>query len=128
MKKIPKIENKKKLIKLLAKLAPRVGAKILIEPEWGVAAQMVYSNGVVRSMMGYLLDLNNTASTALSTDKEHTKFFLRRKGYKVAEGKTVFENGWAKEMNSSRKIPYAIRYAKQLGYPVIVKPNSKSQG
>ncbi len=122
------IENKKKLHKLLARLAPKVGAKFIVEPEWGVAAQMVYSNGVVRSFLGYLLDLNGIASTGISTDKSHAKFFMSKLGYPVAEGKTIFENSWAKEMQSNRKILYAIKYAKSLGYPVIVKPNSKSKG
>ena len=31
-------------------------------------------------------------------------------------------------MKSNRTISYGIKYAKSLGYPVIVKPNSKSQG
>ena len=123
-----KIENKRRLIKLLAKLAPKAGARLVIEPEWGVVAQMIYKNGVIRSFLGYLFDLNNTASTGISTDKSHAKFFMKRLGYPVAEGETVFEDKWAEEMESNRKISYAFKYAKRLGYPVIVKPNSKSQG
>lgn len=122
------LENRKRLIKMLANLAPKIGAKFVVEPEWGLAAQMVYKNGVVRSFLGYLLDLNGTASTGISTDKSHAKFFMQKQGYKVAEGKTIFEDNWAREMKSSRRISYAITYAKNLGYPVIVKPNSKSQG
>ncbi len=128
MKKVANLESKRRLIKLLAKLAPKIGAKVIVEPEWGMAAQIVYSNGVVRSLLGYLLDLNGTASTDMSTDKSHAKFFLKNKGYRVAEGQTIFEEKWAAEMNSNRKIPYAKKYAESLGYPVIVKPNSKSQG
>ncbi len=125
---VKKVENKKRLIKLLAKLAPKVGAKVIVEPEWGLAAQVIYKNGVIRSVLGYLLDLNNTASTNISADKSHAKFFMQQKGYSVAKGTTIFENKWAEEMQSNRKIPYAIEYAKYLGYPLIVKPNSKSQG
>lgn len=129
MKNVPtNIENKQRLAKLLAKLSARVGAKFVIEPEWGVAAQIIYPNGVVRSLLGYLVDLNNTASTGISTDKSHAKFFMKSLGYPVAQGTTIFENKWAEEMRSKRKIPYAKKYAKSLGYPVIVKPNSKSQG
>src|SRR3990167_2544832 len=122
------IENKKRFTRLLAKLAPKVGAKMIVEPEWNVAAQILYPNGVVRSLLGYLLDLNNTASTGISTDKSHAKFFMEKKGYPVAEGTTIFEGKWAKEMKSNRNIFYAIKYAKHLGYPLIVKPNNKSQG
>jgi len=122
------LENKKRLVKLLSKLALKVGAKFIVEPEWGRAAQLIFPNGVVRSFLGYLLDLNGAASSGISTDKSHAKFFMKTKGYPVAPGQTIFEDSWAKEMKSNRKIPYAVKYAKHFGYPLIVKPNSKSQG
>ncbi|MEK7128426.1 MAG: cyanophycin synthetase [Patescibacteria group bacterium] len=128
MRKNINTENKKKLGKLLAKLAPKVGAKVVIEPEWGMAGQIIFRNGSVRSFLGYLLDLNGTASSGISTDKSHAKFFMQKKGYPIAKGRTIFSNEWAREMNSNRRISYAISYARKLGYPVIVKPNNKSQG
>jgi len=53
---------------------------------------------------------------------------MEKRGYHVAEGKTVFTDAWADTVHSNRKMPYALKYAEKLGYPVIVKPNSKSQG
>jgi D-alanine-D-alanine ligase-like ATP-grasp enzyme len=76
----------------------------------------------------YSLDLNHIASSDIARDKDYAKFFMEQRGYPVAEGQTVFEDNWAETVKSHRKIPYAIKYAKKLGYPVIVKPNSKSQG
>jgi D-alanine-D-alanine ligase-like ATP-grasp enzyme len=116
------------LTKLIMKLAPKVGAKVVVEPEWGIVAQIIYNNGIVRSLRMYSLDLNHIASADIARDKDYAKFFMKKLGYPVAEGKTVFEDSWAKAVKSNRKIPYAIKYAKKLGYPVIVKPNSKSQG
>ena len=60
--------------------------------------------------------------------KSFAKFFMQKKGYPVAEGKTFFEKNWAKIVRSNRTIISADKYAKKLGYPVVVKPNSKSQG
>lgn len=51
-------------------------------------------------------------------------------GYSIVPGsKTFFSNEWAKAIDSPRRnIDAAYRYAKKLGFPVIVKPNSGSQG
>ena len=116
------------LTKLAQKLAPKVGARVVIEPEWGVASQIIYKNGVVRSLRMYSLDLNHIASADIARDKDYAKFFMQQKGYPVAEGKTILEDNWAKAVHGKRTIPYGRKYAKKLGYPVIVKPNSKSQG
>jgi len=116
------------LTKLIIKLAPKIGAKIVVEPEWGIASQIIYKNGVVRSLRMYSLDLNHIASSDIARDKDYAKFFMKQRGYPVAEGQTFFENNWAKIVESKRTISSGIKYAKQLGFPVIVKPNSKSQG
>src|SRR3989344_579469 len=116
------------LTKLIKKLAPQVGAKVVIEPEWGIAAQIIYKNGVVRSLRMYSLDLNHIASSDIARDKDYAKFFMGKRGYPVAEGQTVFSDSWARAIKSNRVISYAIKYARSLGYPLIVKPNSKSQG
>jgi len=116
------------LTNLITKLAPKVGAKVLIEPEWKIAGQVIYKNGIVRSLRMYSLDLNHIASADIARDKDFAKFFMKEKGYPVALGTTIFENSWAKIVNSNRTIPFALKYAKKLGFPVIVKPNSKSQG
>ena len=116
------------LTQLIKKLAPRIGARVVIEPEWGIVAQIIYKNGVVRSLRYLSLDLNPIASSDIARDKDYAKFFMAKRGYPVAEGKTIFKDSWAKTVNSNRKIPFGITYAKKLGYPVIVKPNSQSQG
>ncbi len=116
------------LTNLIKKLAPKIGAEVVIEPEWGIAAQIIYKNGVVRSLRMYSLDLNHIASADIAKDKDYAKFFMKKRGYPVAEGKTFFSNRWAKTINSKRTLKEAVKYAQKLGYPLIVKPNSQSQG
>ena len=113
---------------LIMKIAPKVGAKVLVEPEWKIAAQIIYPNGVVRSLRMYSLDLNHIASADIARDKDFAKFFMKQKGYPIAEGTTIFNNDWARIVKSNRTISYASKYAEKLGFPVIAKPNSKSQG
>jgi len=116
------------LTKLVKKLAPKLGAKVVIEPRWGYVAQIIYPNGVVRSMRYLSLDLNSIGSSDIAKDKDFSKFFLGKIGYPVAPGTTVFESKWAKIVKSKNTISYALNYAKHTGYPLITKPNSKSQG
>ena len=128
---MPKINKKQPLpylTKLISKLAPKIGARVVLEPEWKIAGQIIYPNGVVRSLRMYSLDLNYIASSDIARDKDFSKFFMKQKGYRVAEGKTIFENNWAKIVKSNRTMSFAKIYAQKLGFPVIVKPNSKSQG
>ena len=55
---------------------------------------------------------------------------MRTMGYPTVPGsKTFFSDAWGKAIGSPRRnIDAAYRYAKKLGFPVIVKPNSGSQG
>lgn len=127
-----KIKNKKikipYLTNLITKLAPTMGARVIVEPEWGVASQIIYKNGVVRSVRMYSLDLNHIASADIAKDKGYAKFFMEEYGYPVALGTTVYSDAWANAIGSNKKIFYGIKYAKKLGFPLIVKPNSQSQG
>lgn len=116
------------LTSLVQKLAPKVGARVLIEPQWGITAQIIYKNGVVRSLRMYSLDLNHIASSDIAKDKDYAKFFMKEHGYPVAEGQTFFKDSWANAIHSNRKVAEAIKYANTLGYPLIAKPNSQSQG
>lgn len=116
------------LTNLVRKLASKIGATVVIEPEWGIAVQIIYKNGVVRSLRYLSLDLNHIASSDIAKDKDFAKFFMKKRGYPVAKGRTIFEDNWAKVLKNKRTISYALLYAKKIGFPVIVKPNSKSQG
>ncbi len=106
----------------------KAGAQVVVEPEWGIVSQIIFKNGVTRFLFGYAFDLNNYASVEIATDKGYTKFFINKMGYPVAEGQTFFSDAWAKAIKSNRKTPQAIKYAQSLGYPVIIKPNSRAQG
>ena len=71
------------LTNLITKLAPKVGAKVLIEPEWKIAGQVIYKNGIVRSLRMYSLDLNHIASADIARDKDFAKFFMKENNNKT---------------------------------------------
>lgn len=116
------------LTQVIGKLAPRVGAKLVVEPHWQYAAQIQFKNGVKKYLRFYSLDLNTVAASDIARDKGFARFFMKRAGYPVAEGKTFFKDSWAKTIGSRDNVSAALTYAKKLGYPVIAKPNSRSQG
>jgi D-alanine-D-alanine ligase-like ATP-grasp enzyme len=67
-------------------------------------------------------------ASAIAKDKDFANFFMARLGYPIVEGKTFFSRKWAKAMRSKKDIDAAYRYARTLGFPVIVKPNSGTRG
>lgn len=53
---------------------------------------------------------------------------MRQMGYQVPQHQTFFSDNFARILDSSPTTAHAPAYATELGYPVIVKPNSLSQG
>jgi len=116
------------LVKTLQKIAPRIGAKVLMEPEWGIVCQVTFKNGKKRYTRYNCIDLNSLGASEIAKDKDYANFFLKSMNYPTIEGKAFYSNDWAKAISSKNTINKAFTYAKRLGYPVIIKPNSGSQG
>jgi len=113
---------------LLRRLAPRLGAQVILEPEWNIAGQIRFKNGK-RSYFRYnTLDLNPVGASDIAKDKDYATFFMRKMGYPTTEGKTFFRKDFAEALGSRRGIDAGYRYACKLRFPVVVKPNSGSQG
>ena len=113
---------------LLKRLAPRIGARIVLEPEWKIAGQIQFKNGRKSYFRYNTLDLNPVGASDIAKDKDYANFFMRRMGYPTITGKTFFSKEWGEAIDSPRDIDAGYRYAKKLGFPVIVKPNSGTQG
>lgn len=116
--------------RILRKIAPRIGATVLVEPEWEIVGQITFKSGR-RSYFRYnTLDLNPMGGSEVARDKDYANFFMKAMGYPTVPGsKTFFSDKWARAIGSPRRnIDAAYRYARRLRFPVIVKPNSGSQG
>ncbi|MDO8514357.1 MAG: cyanophycin synthetase [bacterium] len=121
------------LAKMLQRLAPKVGARVVLEPEWNIAGQIHYPGGKgKRASNRYFryntLDLNSVGASDISKDKDYANFFMHKMGYPTIIGRTFFSDEWCETIGSRRDIRAGYRYAKSLGFPVVVKPNSGSQG
>lgn len=118
------------VVEILQRVAGEIGAAVQIEPEWGYAGVVVYPSGVRRYFRSSTLDINTMGASDIARDKGYTRHFLKQAGFPVAEGQTFLSAGWAKKLKSPDRggVRNAWKYARQLGLPVFVKPNSKSQG
>src|SRR3989344_5713132 len=116
--------------KVLRKIAPRIGAAVIMEPKCNIVGQVVYKSGQKRYFRYSSLDLNSLGASKVAKDKDYANFFMKRMGYPTVPGsKTFFSDQWGKAIGCpKRNIDAAYRYARKLGFPVIVKPNSGSQG
>ena len=113
---------------VLKKIAPRIGATVVIEPEWGIVGQITFRNGRKRYFRYSSLDLNTLGASEIAKDKDYANFFMRRMGYPTVPGKTFFRRARAETIGSRHGQTAAYRYARKIGFPVVVKPNSGSQG
>ena len=116
--------------KMLQKIAPRIGAKVIIEPEWNIVGQITFKSGK-RSYFRYnTLDLNPMGGSEIAKDKDFSQFFMKKMGYSTVPGsKTFFSAEWGETIGAKhRDINAGYKHADKLGFPVIVKPNSGSQG
>lgn len=113
---------------LLKRCAARIGAKVVIEPRWKTAGQITFRNGRRRYFRHSNLDLNPMGASEIAKDKDYANFFMRRMGYLTVRGEAFFSKEWAKTIGSKRTVDAALRFAERIGFPVMVKPNSGSQG
>ena len=113
---------------IFQKIAPRIGARVVMEPKWKIVGQVIFKNGKKRYFRYSSLDLNPLGASEIAKDKDYANFFMKRMGYPTVSGEAFYSNEWADAIGSSRKISEAYRYAQKIGFPVIVKPNSGSQG
>jgi D-alanine-D-alanine ligase-like ATP-grasp enzyme len=116
------------LASVLRAIAPRLGITIIFEPEWGIVGQISYRSGIKRYFRYSTLDINHMGASEVARDKDYANFFMKGMGYPTIPGKAFYSDEWAKIIGSRQNIDAAYRFACKIGFPVFVKPNSKSQG
>ena len=113
---------------ILQRLARRAGVKVVMEPVYKYAGQIILPDGTKHYFLRTNFDLNPLGASEIAKDKSYAAFFLQRMGYPIIEGESFFSPEWAEAIKIRRDPEAAYRYAKKIGFPVIVKPNSLSQG
>lgn len=126
---MPRMKKESRVLgPLLKKLGREIGARVILEPRWGVVGRITFKNGRHSYFRYNTLDLNPVGSSDIAKDKDYAAFFLKKLGYPVPVGRAFVRPAWGKTIGSNERTDTARRYAKRLGFPLIVKPNSGSQG
>lgn len=123
-----KTKKKRLTREILIKIAPQIGAKVIMEPEWKIAGQIIFKSGKKCYFKYSSLDLNPQGSSEIAKDKDYANFFMHSLGFPTIPGKTFFSDQWCQTISSRRNAKAALNYANKIGFPLIVKPNSGSQG
>ncbi len=113
---------------ILLEIAEEVGVKLFIEPQWGYAGRIETKDGRIYYFHSTKFDINGLGSSEIAHDKAYASFFMQHLGYPVPDGESFYDDDWCKMIKTDRNTHAAIVYAEELGYPVLVKPNSESQG
>ncbi|MEK7648748.1 MAG: cyanophycin synthetase [Patescibacteria group bacterium] len=113
---------------LFEKFAKEQGIEMLVEPMYRFVAQLVFPSGDRRYVSTHIDGVNGAGATEIARDKTYALFFLKTMGYSVPEGRAFFSRAYADYLGSDQDSQAAWSYAQQLGLPIILKPNSKSQG
>jgi glutathione synthase/RimK-type ligase-like ATP-grasp enzyme len=106
--------------------AEKRGWTIALHPDGAFAGEIVLPGGTRRFFVRSTYDLNSAAAALVARDKELTKFFLARGGFPVLPGRTFFAA--RVERSFGRDAAAAFAYAKEIGFPVMVKANSGAAG
>jgi D-alanine-D-alanine ligase-like ATP-grasp enzyme len=105
-----------------------MGAKVVVEPEYGWVGQVVFKNGKKVLFRGTSFNINALGSVEISRDKGYSSFFLKRFGYPVPQGQTFFSDALNKHLKKKRTMSDGYAYCRTLGFPIFVKPNALSKG
>lgn len=124
----PEIVKHPSIVDIITKVAPRLGITIKLESRWGRVGQLVTPDNRKFYFRGSNVDLNTLGAAEIARDKDYAYYFMRQMGYPVPEGKAFYSNRWCEIIGSDQNREAAYTCAQELGLPIIVKPNSKSQG
>jgi D-alanine-D-alanine ligase-like ATP-grasp enzyme len=109
-------------------VAKKLGLKVLVEPTRGIYGAILFENGNKYYLKDINFNLNSTVSASLSKNKAATSYFLKEFGYHVPEFTMVYSDEKCARIKSNDTISNGLEYAKNIGFPVILKPNNMSQG
>ncbi len=113
---------------ILRRLVPKLGARLVLEPEHGFVGAVHFANGKRSLFWDNKFDLNPVSSVKIAQDKGYTHFFLAEGGFRVPRERSVFAKVFHRHLAQPRGLASAAEFAKEVGYPVFVKAVRRSQG
>jgi len=112
----------------IVKLAKKIKAKVILEPEYEFVGHITFANGKTTIFRDTAFNINALGSVQIAKDKGYASYFLKQFGFKVPKWQTVFSKKLNENIKIKRNINEGYKLARQIGFPLIVKPNDKSKG
>ncbi|RDC74835.1 ATP-dependent carboxylate-amine ligase [Rhodovulum sp. 12E13] len=130
------LAGRRPFLTLMAEAAEHLGGRLELEERFGHVGRYHAPGGAVRPIFGNALGLNAEAAAMLAADKSYTAETLAAAGLPVPRGAVLFSPAYAARMQLKNEavaaaLPgpdAALSAADGLGWPLIVKPNSGSEG
>lgn len=113
---------------MVARIAPRLGLETWVEPEHRFVGEVRLPDGRRTYFRHNAFDLNPQGASEVARDKDYAAQIMARLGYPVPEGQTFYSAEWCRAIGSNRDANAAAAYARTVGFPLVVKPNSESNG
>jgi len=108
--------------------AAAVGARVMVEPEYRYAGMVLFADGQRQLFNLHQFTVNDAGAVGIANDKGYTAFFLRKLGFAAPRNRVFFSDTMCRRFGTDRDVEQGARFARALGYPVMVKPNSGSRG
>jgi D-alanine-D-alanine ligase-like ATP-grasp enzyme len=130
------LSGRRPFVHLLAEAAEALGGILKLEARFGHVGRYRAPDGTVRPIYGNALGLNAEAAAMLAADKSYTAEALAAANLPAPRGMVLFSDGYAARMRlKNAAVADALpgpedaeRLAARLGYPVVLKPNTGSEG
>ncbi|MEO1677659.1 MAG: ATP-grasp domain-containing protein [Pseudomonadota bacterium] len=130
------LAGRRPFVRLLAEAAAGLGGQLELEAAYGHVGRYTAPDGTVRPIFGNALGLNREAAAMLAADKDYTARLLAGAGLPAVEGVLVFSPAYGARMALKNAAvartlggeKLALEAAERFGFPVVLKPNTGSEG
>jgi D-alanine-D-alanine ligase-like ATP-grasp enzyme len=113
---------------LLKRILPTVGASLICEPINEHVGLIQFANGRRSFFRDVVFNINPVGSCELAIDKFASTFFLGHFGYSATNCCRVSRPSGLTGVSLDDSLDHGRRFAERIGFPVILKPNSFSEG
>ncbi|WP_139188340.1 hypothetical protein [Aliiruegeria lutimaris] len=123
-------------VRMLSEAAEALGVSLEMDSEYGFVGRIVDTKGRRHPIFGKSIGLNTDAAAHIAADKDYTARWLAADNLQTPAGRIVFSPAYQDRMtlrnaDTAARLPgpeAAVAFAEAQGWPVIVKPNTGSEG
>ena len=113
---------------LIKSLCEELGIGFIEEPSRGMYAALCFRNGRKFYIKDVNFNINSCAPSGVAKNKAAGSFFLAAHGYHVPEFTLVYHKARSQNILPQSTVEDGLQFARDIGFPVVLKPNNLSQG